>query len=73
MNQELLTWICAALSIVGVILNIKKRRECFFVWAVTNATWVVVDLHAKIYAQAALFFVYFLLALWGIWEWRRKH
>lgn len=64
------TWLLTILSLVGVVLNIRRRRECFFVWAGTNASWAVVDYNAGLYAQAALFAVYFTTALWGIWEWR---
>jgi len=65
------TWIITGLSIAGVVLNIKKKRACFILWAVTNFVWMVVDYHAGIYSQAALFCVYFALALWGIYEWRK--
>lgn len=67
-----MTWLLTILSLVGVVLNIKHRRECFFVWAGTNAAWTIVDYNAGLYAQAALFGIYFCLALWGIWEWRHK-
>ena len=69
---EIFTWIITAAAIVGVVLNIKKKRECFFVRAVTNASWCIVDLVKGIYAQSFLFLVYFVLALWGIWEWRKE-
>ena len=64
------TWALAAISIIATVCNIKRLRICFPLWALTNAAWTVIDFHAGIYAQSALFFVYFLLALWGIWEWR---
>lgn len=66
-----LTWILAGLSIFGVILNIKKVRWCFWIWAFTNAGWAVVDFIMGIYAQATLFVVYFALAVWGIIAWRK--
>ena len=58
-------------SLAGVILNIKKNRACFWVWLITNFTWAVIDLWMGIYLQAFLFFVYFLLAIWGLLEWKR--
>ena len=70
--MQIFTWAMAALSLVGVVLNIKKRRECFYVWAVTNAAWVVIDIYHGIYAQAALLAVYFVLAIWGIFEWKTE-
>lgn len=64
------TWLLTLASITGVVLNIRKRRECFYIYAVTNLSWCCVDLWYGIYPQAALFAVYFGLALWGIVAWR---
>ncbi len=66
-----MTWLLTLLSILGVILNIRKSRACFYIWAGTNASWAVVDYQAGLHAQAALFAVYFSLAVWGIWAWRK--
>jgi len=66
----LMTWVLTAGAITGVILNIKKKRVCFYIWAVTNASWAIVDFVMGIPAQAFLFTVYFGLAIWGIIEWR---
>lgn len=71
-NFDLLTWICTSFSLLGVILNIKKKRSCFYIWTVTNGIWAGVDFYKGIYAQALLFAIYFLLALWGIYEWRKE-
>ena len=58
MGFEAMKWSLAALSIVGVVLNIRRRRECFVVWCATNAAWTVVDVIHGVWAQAALQFVY---------------
>ena len=64
-----MTWIITALSIVGVIANIYKRSWCFIIWAFTNAAWAVIDFHHGLYAQSALFTVYFALAIFGLYKW----
>lgn len=64
------TWALTAASLIGVIANIKKRRECFYIWAATNSLWMVVDFSAGLYSQSALFGVYVILAFWGIYEWK---
>lgn len=69
---EYFTWILTAGAITGVILNIKKKRTCFYIWAVTNASWAAVDFYKGIPAQGFLFTVYFALAIWGIFEWKKK-
>ena len=67
---DILTWFLTGLSVLGVILNIKRLRICFYIWAVTNASWAIIDFISGIPAQGALFVVYFALAIWGILEWR---
>jgi len=69
---ELFKWLIAVLSLVGVVLNIHKRRECFYIWSFTNAAWASVDLYHGIWSQAFLQAVYFGLAIWGIVAWRQR-
>ncbi len=64
------TWVITMASIVGVIANIKKKRWCFYVWAITNAAWVVINIIIGLYSAATLFAVYFVLAVWGLYEWK---
>jgi nicotinamide riboside transporter PnuC len=68
----ILEWILTVLSIVGVILNIKRKVLCFYIWAISNIGWIFLDYKAELYGQAVLFFIYFILALWGIYEWQYK-
>lgn len=65
-----ISWAATLASIAGVVLNIRRNRVCFFVWAATNAFWCGLDLWHGIYSQAALQTVYFGLAIWGIREWK---
>lgn len=66
-----LHWITAAASLVGVVLNIRHDRRCFYIWAVTNAIWTAIDATHGIYAQAVLQAIYCGLAVYGIYAWRR--
>ena len=68
----LVTWVLTAAAITGVVLNIKKKRSCFYIWAITNGSWAIVDFAKGIPAQGFLFTVYFLLAIWGILEWKAE-
>ena len=69
---EAAMWIVSVLSLVGTVANIYKARWCFAVWAVTNAAWTLYDIHKTAYPQAALQAVYFVLAIWGLWAWRKR-
>lgn len=65
-------WLLVIGSLIGVVMNIKHDRRCFYIWAVTNATWAAVDFSHGLYSQAFLQAVYFALAIWGLIEWRPK-
>ena len=65
-------WILAGISLIGVWLNIKKKKVCFLIWMFTNATWAIIDYQAGLIAQGALFTIYTGLAIWGFVEWRKK-
>ncbi len=64
--------ITALATHVAVWLNIKQRAVCFAIWAVTNATWAVVDYLHGIYAQAVLQLVYLGLSVYGLVKWRSR-
>lgn len=70
-ESGVMTWILTALSIAGVILNVKRDRRGFLLWMITNIAWVIVDFCHGLYAQAFLFVVYFFLALWGWLAWKK--
>ncbi len=62
-------WVLTALSLLGVVLNIRKDRRGFALWMVTNASWAYIDFKSGLIEQAVLFAVYFLLAVWGWFNW----
>lgn len=72
MSSDWWHWPLVALSLAGVVLNIKHRKECFYIWAGTNAAWAVIDVTHGLPSQAVLQLTYFALAIWGIVEWNRK-
>lgn len=69
--MSIILWAVASASLVGVWLNIQRHVACFWIWAVTNAVWMIVDVAHGIPAQACLQGVYLLLAVYGIVKWSR--
>jgi len=67
------TWAITLASIIGTVANIYQRRWCFGLWLVTNSTWMIIDFREGLYSQSFLFFVYVLLAVWGLYQWRSEH
>ena len=66
------TALLTILALIGVVLNIKRKRACFYIWLFTNAAWAVVDFYKGIPAQGILFTIYTALAIWGIIEWKEE-
>ena len=67
-----MTWLITAASIVGVIANVYKKPWCFSIWLFTNTAWMIIDYNKGLYAQSFLFFIYVLLAAWGLWKWKSQ-
>lgn len=72
MNFEVVTWIVSILALTGTILNSSRNKYGFVLWFFTNLFWVIVDFHAGLYAQSALFLAYTLLAVKGLITWTKK-
>jgi len=67
-----MTWMLTIISLIGVVLNIYHRRECFIIWMFTNASWAVYDFWIGATAQGVLLTIYFFLAIWGLYKWSRE-
>lgn len=65
-------WVLTVLSIIGVILNIRKKRSGFVFWIITNAAWAVFNFAQGIPEQGTLFTVYLGLAIYGFIDWGKK-
>jgi len=72
MTFEIFTWFITSLSIIGVILNAQKKISGFYFWIPANLSWILIDLHKGIYAQAGLFSFYFIMCFYGIYSWQKK-
>jgi nicotinamide riboside transporter PnuC len=64
-------WLTTAACLTGTILNVRKVRWCFHLWAAGNIAWLAIDLHNRLFSRAVLDFVQLVLAVWGAKEWKR--
>jgi|GEM_PF-2924728 len=68
------------LALMGFDNSISDRNgdECqedallLLYLVITNTIWSIYDYSVQEYQQTSLFFIYFILALWGIYEWRTR-
>lgn len=68
-DEAQVTWLLAALSLVGVVLNILHSRWSFGLWFITNLSWAWVDFSRGISAQGCLFVIYAVLSVVGWLKW----
>ena len=66
-----MTWLIAALALLGNVLVIRQRREGFALWIVTNAWLIWHNVGIGEYGQAAMFGAYLVLAVWGWLAWTK--
>ena len=60
------------IAITGVVLNVRRKWQCFLFWGVSNLWWLIHNICIGEYAQAVLFGVFFLLCLYGAIEWESR-
>ena len=63
--------LATAICLAGTILNVKKMRLCFHLWAIGNIMWLAFDMKGGLYSRAALDIVQLALAMWGAVSWKR--
>lgn len=66
-----ITWLLAILSLSGNIFNIKKKVTCFYIWTIGEIFWLALDLTNAVYGRSFLDLIQFIMAVWGIVEWKR--
>jgi len=67
-----LEWTATALTLVGVVRNIKKQRDGFAIWLVANAIWAYVQSHAQVWGMVVCQLVFCLTCFWGGWAWKPR-
>jgi nicotinamide riboside transporter PnuC len=55
--------------LIGTILNVYKKRICFYFWLVGNISLCVINFYTGSYAQALLWGVYAGISIWGLIQW----
>lgn len=75
MDQHPNPWLDAlitAVSLVAMVLMGMKRIDCWLTWLFANAASVFLFVQQGLWPTAALYFIQFLLAYWGLRLWTRR-
>lgn len=68
--NELLGGISTAVALVGVVLNNRRDRRCFYLWLVSNLLVMVVHVRTGLWSLGARDLAFFVLAVHGLHSWR---
>jgi len=68
----ILYWVVTIVALIGVVLNIEHDLRCFYIWSFTNAAFALRTFFLGAYEMTALFIIYFILAIVGIYRWKLK-
>ena len=71
----MVAWIASGLSILGIILNAKKKILCWPVWLLSCFTWLYVALFNydnPHWPEVVLWGTFALFNSYGWYEWSRK-
>ena len=69
----ILTYIMAAIALVGSIFNARRLRVGFAIWIVTNVFWIVWNAFIGEYAQVALYVANLIISTYGFIRWRKPY
>lgn len=72
MVWTILSWVMSAIALFGTVLNAERNIYGFLFWLVSNLYMTIRFAYIGEYAQAVLFFIYFILAIRGISAWKKK-
>ena len=70
--METCTWIITGIAILGTFLNARQNINGFVCWIISDTYLMLLNIDIGQYAQAALFFIFLLLAIYGVFQWGKK-
>jgi nicotinamide riboside transporter PnuC len=70
--MEVLGTIASVLAIAGVVLNNRRRTECFYLWMVSNSLCLVIHVIVGVWSLAMRDVIFFFLALEGLKLWKKS-
>ena len=70
--QQLLQYAAMTVSLVGVVLNVRKCRWCFALWFASNLAWAVWGAWTGAWGLTAQNLVFAGFSIWGWRVWSRE-
>lgn len=70
-NNPIMDGITTGMSIVGLILMSFKKIDNWYYWIIVDILFVIFFINLNLYLSAITYFIFFILAIYGLKEWRQ--
>jgi nicotinamide riboside transporter PnuC len=64
-----MTWALVVIALIGTVMNVRRMRAGFVFWTASNLGLAAVNARSGDWAQATLYAVFLVLAVWGWVDW----
>ena len=71
MHEPWYVYLFIGLALAGTALNARESNWCWPLWLVSNIGLAFYNISTDSLGQAGLFFVYFLLSVYGYYYWKK--
>lgn len=69
---EIINWLMSGVAFVGTVFNSRRNKISQAIWMVTNLYMAWLNYYIGVPSIGTLYVAYFLLAVYGLFEWRRQ-
>jgi len=71
MNIELFGYLATFVSLVGIVLNSKKKMACWIVWLFSNIMWIIYSAIEGDVPSISLWILFSIFNIYGWIQWRK--
>ncbi len=68
-NNPFMDGITTGLSIIGLILMTYRKVDCWYYWILADIMFVIFFIQLGLYISAVTYFIFLILAIWGLKKW----
>lgn len=69
---EIINWVMVIAALIGTFFNSRRNKISQLIWSVTNLYMMWFNFHMGIFSIGTLYLAYFLLSVYGLYEWTRQ-
>jgi len=68
----MLPYVLSAISIIGGFFNAYGKRISFYIWLITDISWLIYCIHIKFWGQVPMWAVWTIVSILGIIKFKER-